>query len=62
MAYKRHLTPQHRQKISDGVRRAWARIPMDDSKELFLNVNYDPNNKDNYKVFTDDGTELKGDL
>lgn len=58
MAYRRHLTPLHRKKISDGVRRAWARIPLNDEEDIFLNVNYDEKNKDNFKVYTDDGKEI----
>ena len=58
MGYSRKLSPQHRQRISDGVRKAWARIPLADDSSICLNVNYDENNKDNFKVYTDDGTEI----
>lgn len=59
MAYSRRLSEEHKRKISIGVRRAWAKIPIDPNGELTLNVNYDENNNQNFKVYLDDGTEIK---
>lgn len=51
-------TEQAKKKISDGVRKAWARIPIDPQGEITLNINYDENNKNNFKVYLNDGTEI----
>lgn len=59
MAYRRRLSDEHKRKISDGVRRAWAKIPIDPKGELTLHVNYDENNKDNFKVYLNDGEEIE---
>ena len=58
MGFKRKLTDDHKRKISDGLRRAWARIPLDKEEGLYLNINFDNNNRDNFKVYLDDGTEI----
>ena len=59
MSYSRKLSEAHKRKISDGVRRAWARVPVDPNGDLNLNINFDENNKSNFKVYLDDGTEIK---
>lgn len=59
MSYKRKLSEQHKQRISAGLRRAWARIKIDKDAQINLNINYDENNKDNFKIYTDDGKEIK---
>lgn len=59
MSYSRKLTEAHKRKISEGVRRAWARVPVDEKGAIYLNINYDENNKTNFKAFLDDGTEIK---
>lgn len=56
--YNRKLSEQHKRKISDGVRRAWARVPIAPDKGLYLNLNYDENNKENFKAFLDNGKEI----
>lgn len=58
MTYCRKLSDAHKRKISDGVRRAWARIPIDKEGTLHLNIHYDENNKTNFKAYLDDGTEI----
>ena len=58
MGFKRKFTEEHKRKISDGLRRAWARIPLSKEDNLYLNLNYDENNNDNFKIFLDDGTEI----
>ena len=59
MTYQRKLSETHKRKISDGVRRAWARVPVSPKEDIFLNINFNENNKDNFKVYLDDGTEIK---
>lgn len=62
MGFKRKLSEEHKRKISDGLRRAWARVPISKEEELYLNINYNKNNKDNFKAYLDDGTEIKRKL
>lgn len=59
MSFTRHLSEAHKRKISEGLRRAWARIPIAKDEGLHLNINYDENNKKNFKAYLDDGTEIK---
>ena len=59
MGFKRKLTERHKQRISEGMRRAWARIPLDKDEVINLNINYDENDKDYFKVYLDDGEEIK---
>lgn len=58
MSYQRKLSEEHKRKIAEGVRRAWAKIPVDEEGKIYLNINYDENNKTNFKAFLDDGTEI----
>lgn len=59
MGFKRNLTEAHKRKISEGLRRAWARIPIAKEEGLYLNLNYDENNINNFKAYLDDATEIK---
>lgn len=58
MTYSRKLSEAHKRKISDGVRRAWARVPIAPNEDIYLNINYDDNNKENFKAYLDNGKEI----
>lgn len=58
MAYNRKLSEEHKRKISDGVRRAWARVPVDPQGKLMLDVCIDKENNEIKKVMFN-GTEIK---
>lgn len=59
MGFSRNLSEAHKRKISEGLRRAWARIPIAKEEGLYLNINYDKNNNNNFKAYLDDGKEIK---
>lgn len=60
----RKLQPSHIKAISDGVKKAWERVPLDPNhpqgKDIYLNVQTD--NNGNKKFYTDNGTEIKNEI
>lgn len=58
MGYSRQLKEEHKRKISDGVKRAWARVPVDKEGKLMLDVNFDLENNEINKCYFN-GKEIK---